>query len=208
MSRARILLLLVLGLCAPQVLFAASTDAAQPAQANESLRAIAAPARPILDWRGVESEDYRAYVKNLQAIGCPAQTIRDIVMADVVSAYAARREEVLAARCQNFKYWKTDAAETAARATLASKRQIIDDEMSGALKELLGRDTLWVDTSGTWRKMELEFELAFLPMEKRQPVTGVILAYTRTDEQMKELAGGLFLTDDTNEPAAHPAKLR
>jgi len=38
-----------------------------------------ASTRPVFDWRQVESEDYRTYLANLRAIGCPETTIRDIV---------------------------------------------------------------------------------------------------------------------------------
>src|SRR3954462_879248 len=34
-------------------------------------------------WASVESPDYREYIANLRAIGCPEETIRDIVIADV-----------------------------------------------------------------------------------------------------------------------------
>jgi len=199
MKGARFFLMLVAGLCAPEVLLAVSTGDAQPEQANRNRPAPAAPARPILDWKGVESDDYRDYVNNLQAIGCPTQTIRDIVLADVVGAYATKREAALAVRYENFKYWKSDASETAARARLASQRQVIDEEMNGVLKALLGEDINWVNTGDTWKKAELGFELAFLPAEKRQFTIAIVMASARVDVQIKELAAGLCLTDDTNE---------
>jgi hypothetical protein len=34
-------------------------------------------------WSRLESRDYRTYIANLRAIGCPEQTIRDIITADV-----------------------------------------------------------------------------------------------------------------------------
>src|SRR5436189_12329 len=34
-------------------------------------------------WHEVESDDYVTYIKNLREIGCPRQTIRDIIVADV-----------------------------------------------------------------------------------------------------------------------------
>jgi hypothetical protein len=43
-------------------------------------------------WSQIESADYRAYIASLRAIGCPEQTIRDIITADVDSQYATRRE--------------------------------------------------------------------------------------------------------------------
>jgi hypothetical protein len=47
--------------------------------------------RPF-NWSQVESGDYRTYIANLRSIGCPEQTIRDIITADVDSQYALRRE--------------------------------------------------------------------------------------------------------------------
>jgi hypothetical protein len=44
-------------------------------------------------WSQIESADYPSYIANLRAIGCPEQTIRDIITADVDSSlYAARRQ--------------------------------------------------------------------------------------------------------------------
>ena len=45
-------------------------------------------------WRQLESSDYRTYIANLKAVGCPRQTIRDIITADVDSLYAARRQQL------------------------------------------------------------------------------------------------------------------
>jgi hypothetical protein len=38
-------------------------------------------------WSQLESDDYRTYVKNLRAIGCPETTLRAIVIADVNDVY-------------------------------------------------------------------------------------------------------------------------
>src|SRR5262245_41874041 len=38
-------------------------------------------ARPIR-WSDIESSEYRTYIANLRSIGCPEQTIRDIIVAD------------------------------------------------------------------------------------------------------------------------------
>jgi hypothetical protein len=42
-------------------------------------------------WSQIESADYPTYIANLRAIGCPEQTIRDIITADVGAAFAPRR---------------------------------------------------------------------------------------------------------------------
>jgi hypothetical protein len=45
-------------------------------------------------WSELESTDYRTYLANLRSTGCPEQTIRDILSADVDSVYAQRREQL------------------------------------------------------------------------------------------------------------------
>src|SRR3569623_2104048 len=39
--------------------------------------------RQFISWSHVESPDYATYIANLRSIGCPEQTIRDIIIADV-----------------------------------------------------------------------------------------------------------------------------
>lgn len=41
-------------------------------------------------WAQLESGDYRVYIANLRAIGCPEETIRDIVTADVEELFSGR----------------------------------------------------------------------------------------------------------------------
>src|SRR5262249_48270219 len=64
--------------------------------------------RPSWNWRQLESEDYRTYIKNLRSVGCPEQTVRDIVSADLFQGFAARRAEIAADRYRDFAYWKAD----------------------------------------------------------------------------------------------------
>lgn len=46
-------------------------------------------------WSRLESQnDYRMYVANLRAIGCPEATIRDIVCGDTARAFAGKRREL------------------------------------------------------------------------------------------------------------------
>ncbi|CAN5763515.1 hypothetical protein BH11VER1_BH11VER1_29830 [soil metagenome] len=51
----------------------------------------AAPAR--LHWNQLESEKYPAFVANLRAIGCPEQTIRDIVSAEVRKKFNEKHQQ-------------------------------------------------------------------------------------------------------------------
>ena len=64
----------------------------------------AAPAPQPFHWRQIESTDYRTYLQNLRAIGCPEPTIRDILTADVHALYDQRR--TLASRLETDEFWR------------------------------------------------------------------------------------------------------
>src|SRR5882724_11186316 len=62
--------------------------------------------KQFFSWQEVESADYPAYVANLRAIGCPEQTIRDIIIADVNALYARRRATELVTADQ--QWWRAE----------------------------------------------------------------------------------------------------
>ena len=72
------------------VFIAASPEA--PGAAPELTSAAPAP----FHWSLVESTNYRDYMKNLRAIGCPEQRIRDIIVADVDELFAVRARDFAA----------------------------------------------------------------------------------------------------------------
>jgi len=88
-------------------------------------------------WQELESADYAAYVANLRQIGCPEQTIRDIVIADVNQLYSKRvLEEVPTAEQQ---WWRT-GSDTNFVAAVNVKMQGLDQERRALLATLLGPD--------------------------------------------------------------------
>jgi hypothetical protein len=50
--------------------------------------------RGFFRWDQLEATDYRTYIANLQKIGCPEKTIREIVVADVHDLYNTRGQEL------------------------------------------------------------------------------------------------------------------
>src|SRR6185295_9394269 len=63
-----------------------------------------------LQWAQLESEDYKTYIARLRAIGCPEQTLRDIIIADLDKLLAP---EIVAAagRRTDLKYWHSEEEE-------------------------------------------------------------------------------------------------
>lgn len=91
--------------------------------------------RQFFSWQDVESPDYPMYIANLHAIGCPEQTIRDIIIADVNSLYARRRATELVTPEQ--QWWRTEPDTNVLQVAL-EKARALDDERRGLLSRLLG----------------------------------------------------------------------
>lgn len=94
---------------------------------------VPAESQPRFQWRSLESADYRTYIANLKAIGCPHQTIRDIITADVDGLYASRRAELL----QQGSTGPVIARANAQQA-LAAKMNALYSEEASVLAALLG----------------------------------------------------------------------
>jgi hypothetical protein len=143
---------------------------------------VAVPPPPVVvyqsnafNWSQLESTDYRQYIANLRAIGCPEMTVRDIIMTDVMRLYAQRRGQYY----QNgrpFKFWETDEKRKLKQTQLEDReKQLaqIDKELPAVLRELLGvnyereLNKYFVDTDEDNRR------LAFLSEDKRSQLTAL-----------------------------------
>ena len=54
------------------------------------------PAPAKFHWRQLESEDFSTYIANLRGVGCPEQTVRNIVTAEVAAQFEEERQEIAA----------------------------------------------------------------------------------------------------------------
>src|SRR5579859_842446 len=70
--------------------------------------------KQFFSWQQLESPDYPTYIAHLREIGCPEQTIRDIIIADVNQLYAKKRLAELAAA--EPQWWRSDSEEIGAKA--------------------------------------------------------------------------------------------
>lgn len=120
-----------------------------------------------LAWAAIESSDYIAYIRNLRGVGCPEETIRDIVLADVDQLMLTRWRE-RHPDPSGWRYWEPRPrapAETIERARLRHELRI---ERARLLQELLGFDV----SAKVNHRLRLvtdlgEGNLDFLPQAKR-----------------------------------------
>jgi len=112
-----------------------------PAAAETAVPATTVPVRGDerpFNWSQLESSDYSTYIANLRSIGCPEQTIRDIITADVDSQYAPRREPL---------EQKLTGNASAKSGALESGLQKMRQEEASLITGLLGTPTTAAKTS-------------------------------------------------------------
>src|SRR5439155_13967537 len=93
-----------------------------------------------ISWASIESTNYSTYIKNLRDIGCPEETVRDIIITDISKLFAKRRP-ALQAQLQPYRFWQTGDAlqnDYSSNPELQRQLQELDKEQRGLVKQLLG----------------------------------------------------------------------
>jgi LysM domain len=91
--------------------------------------------RRFFSWAELESTDYPTYIANLRDIGCPEQTVRDIIIADVNALYAKKRATLIMTSEQ--QWWRSEPDTNVVRIA-AEKLRALDEERRVLLTRLLG----------------------------------------------------------------------
>ena len=100
-----------------------------PAKTNVVVR------RQYFSWQEVESADFPTYVANLRQIGCPEQTIRDIIIAEVNALYSRKRAVELVTPEQ--QWWRSEPDTNVLRAAVEKIREL-EEQRRALLTGLLG----------------------------------------------------------------------
>ncbi len=113
---------------------------AKPARGEKLIQTVTVTHEKEFDWGSVESQDYREYIENLRAIGCPEETIRDIIIADINKLYASKIAALYPSP-KDFKFWRVDdrKARTEEKG-LARSRHELEQEKRELIQQLLGID--------------------------------------------------------------------
>jgi hypothetical protein len=128
-----------------------STGPSQPAPVAASSapsRALgqAAPVERIVreveafHWSQIEADDYQTYVENLRRIGCPEETIRDLVKQDLDKLYDQRKADILSKAPARKEFWKTANPSSLGRPSSSASSQMaqLDREKNEVLGDLFG----------------------------------------------------------------------
>ena len=116
--------------------------ASAPSQALDQAPPIERIVREVepFHWSQIESGDYETYVKNLRRIGCPEETIRDLVKQDLDQHYDQRKADILSKAPARKEYWKTGSPSSIGKPSASASSQMaqLDREKNEVLGDLFG----------------------------------------------------------------------
>jgi hypothetical protein len=144
------------------------------------------------NWSAIESDDYRRYIANLRAAGCPERTLRDIVVADIDELYATRKRipAAMPAVWENVDHRRKEGlAQKAKESALAAEKLEL-------IKELLGyewenrSEELWEGDFGVGKF------LGFLPETKATQLTALVKKYVSQAADIKAAANNILIDED------------
>jgi hypothetical protein len=141
-----------------------------------------------LQWAQLESEDYKTYIARLRSIGCPEQTIRDIIIADLDKLLAPEVQAVSGHR-PDVKYWQSIEEEIANDLDpreVTKKQREIDKRKREIIRELVNTDLNRERLKLQGQQDYYERRLSFLPEERRDLVRGILEKYDDAEQGIRE----------------------
>jgi hypothetical protein len=133
-------------------------------------------------WAEVESPDYKVYVANLRAIGCPEKTIRDIISAELEDWFLKERKTLLDPLLANF--WETTKG--GLMESFKSPRGKISElekERDKLLKEVLGN----ADVEKPDKFQQLKKYADFLSPEKLNELGAISDQFVKLRRELSKL---------------------
>jgi hypothetical protein len=140
------------------------------------------------EWRQLESEDYRTYILRLRSIGCPEQTIRDIIIADLDNLFAPRLAAIYP-RKKELKYWESEEEELANehdQRAWQKQEASIDREKREVVRDLMGVDLVAERLKLKGQEDYFARRLPFLSEDKRMQVRDIIEKFNELDWDIRQ----------------------
>lgn len=139
-------------------------------------------------WAQLESEDYPTYIARLRGIGCPEQTLRDIIIADLDKLLAP---EIAAAygRRKELRYWHPEEAEMINDVNpreVFQKQREIDRRKRDIIRELINADLSRERMKASGQEDYYERRLGFLPEDRRTRVRELLEQFDEAEQRIRE----------------------
>ena len=141
-----------------------------------------------LQWSQLESEDYKTYIARLRAIGCPEQTLRDIIVADLDKLLAP--ELVAAAgRRTDLKYWNSEEEEMLNDVDpheVFLKQREIEKRKREIIRELMNVDLFRERMKSSGQEDYYERRLGFLAEDRRTQVRELLERFDEAEQKLRD----------------------
>ena len=148
---------------------------------------------PITTWLDIHSADLKQLVRRLREAGCPDETVKDIILAEVNRIFAARTRELWPERYEQTEFWKTQdnrynsERQKKQRESWRKEREM-QKEKSALLVELLGVDPEkqqriedgYDEFYFNWQ----ERQVSFLPESKREAALKILDEFQDKQQEM------------------------
>jgi hypothetical protein len=166
---------------------------------KSAVKARTAPA-PKTPYAAIYSSAPKQFVTNLRAIGCPEETIKDILIAEINRGYAAQENALRPTPADHVPWgWspKTSEGKIIARRQEAAA---IAREKAATLREALGYEVAVAMPTYAMTTSDLDFErvLNSLPVEKRRAAQQIQDSYWSEVQYLRNRTRGFWLADDVS----------
>jgi hypothetical protein len=153
-------------------------DGFAPSENRQFKRVARTPTRasaPPTPWAALDREDPTELIANLRSIGCPEETIRDLVYFKICRGYRERLRQLETAAAWNWDYTRYLGRPDHHR--LEADRRVLSNEMLAQVESVLGQpfDELAVEVFGFVGQPAEDEE--YLPLSKRRQVREVRESY-------------------------------
>ena len=155
-------------------------------------------------WSQIEADDYQTYVENLRRIGCPEETIRDLVKQDLDKLYDQRKADILSKAPARKEFWKTGNPSSIGKPSASANSQMaqLDQEKNGVLGELFGAPGLAaINRPGPLARARSEaksgYAMDFIPEETKAELNNLEREFG--SELLKKMAQGATDAQDIAE---------
>ena len=112
-------------------------DAAEFGRSAATVKTNVVIRRQFFTWSQVESENYQTFIANLREIGCPEQTICDLIIADVNALFAKRIATDPDIVSPEQQWWRSEPDPELITAA-ENRIHMLDTERRALLAQLLG----------------------------------------------------------------------
>lgn len=161
--------------------------------------------RSPFHWSEIESDDYRQYIANLRAIGCPEPVIRDLIAADLTQLYAPRAAAIWQRKSP--PYWQKYERDEPTPRQL-EELKALTREQAAVYRELLGVPFSQQDQIDlVFLQSSDESTLLFLPDDKREAAQRVLDEAGQRDKEMELFSRGSYSNEERDKLFAEKLKL-